>query len=140
VSTTGLSQIDQTVQLTNVWLGELMDILGLDTRAAAYRALRTVLTALRDHLPVNDAAHLAAQLPLLVRGLFYEGWHPAATPVVDRGGEAFYCAVEAAFSRAPEDPEEIIRAVFALLERHVTEGEVDHLKKTLPAGVRRFWN
>lgn len=140
MSTTGLSQIDQAVQHTYVWLGELMDILGLDSRAAAYRSLRTVLTALRDHLPVNEAAHLAAQLPLLVRGLFYEGWHPAGTPIADRGGEAFYASVEAAFARAPEDPEEIIRAVFALLERHVSAGEVEHLKKTLPAGVRRFWN
>jgi hypothetical protein len=30
--------------------------------------------------------HLGAQLPLLVRGIYYEGWHMAGKPTRERGG------------------------------------------------------
>jgi uncharacterized protein (DUF2267 family) len=33
-----------------------------------------MLHALRDRLPPEIAVHLSAQLPMLVRGIYYEGW------------------------------------------------------------------
>ena len=47
-------------------------------RRSAYRALRSVLHVLRDRLTPEQAVHLGAQLPLLVRGIFYDGWRIAA--------------------------------------------------------------
>ena len=47
--------------------------LGTDDRQDAYRAVRGVLHTLRDRLPVEESAQLAAQLPTLLRGVFYEG-------------------------------------------------------------------
>src|SRR5262245_36403346 len=67
----GLDVFDRTLQTTHVWLNELMDSLGSD-RQAAWHVLGAVLHALRDRLPPGLAAHLGAQLPLLVRGLYYD--------------------------------------------------------------------
>jgi uncharacterized protein (DUF2267 family) len=73
MSSTGLEAFDKTLQITHVWLDEIMAELGPD-RQRAYHALRAVLHALRDRWPLNLAAHLGAQLPLLVRGIYYDNW------------------------------------------------------------------
>jgi uncharacterized protein (DUF2267 family) len=69
MSMTGLDVFDRTLQETNVGLKELMEDLHCDDRQKAYLALRAVLHALRDRLPVHEAVQLGAQLPLLVRGI-----------------------------------------------------------------------
>jgi uncharacterized protein (DUF2267 family) len=69
MSFTGLPIFDETVQLSNVWLNELMDELDWDDKKRAYRVLRATLHALRDRLTPHEAAHLGAQLPMLIRSL-----------------------------------------------------------------------
>jgi len=70
---TGLDVFDRTVQAANLWLKELMDALGWDDRYQAYEGLRTTLHALRDRLTLEEMAQLGAQVPLLIRGVYYEG-------------------------------------------------------------------
>ena len=69
MSTTGLPVFDTTVQETNLWLKAIMEGLHTDDRHLAYVALRATLHALRDRIGPENAVHLAAQLPMLVRGL-----------------------------------------------------------------------
>lgn len=99
MSSTGLRTFDSTLQTTNVWLDELMKELGWQERQRAYHALRAVLHTLRDRLPVDEAAHLAAQLPMLIRGIYYEGWHPADKPLKQRNKEQFLAHIAGEFSR-----------------------------------------
>lgn len=66
MSATGLDVFDRTLQTTNIWLDDIMAGLGPD-RHLAWHVLGAVLHALRDRLPLDQAAHLGAQLPLLVR-------------------------------------------------------------------------
>ena len=80
MSSTGLEVFDTTLQETNHWLKLMMGELGTDSRRTAFGALRGALHALRDRIDVDNAAHLGAQMPMLLRGAYYEGWHPAATP------------------------------------------------------------
>ncbi len=140
MNSTGLAQIDHSIHQTNIWLGELMMMLSWNDRANAYRALHTILPLLRSHLPLNEASHLSAQLPLFIRSLFFEGWRPGAEPLKDRSGEDFVAHVGKAFSNVVgAHPSEIITAVFALLARHVTPGEINQVRLALPEGVRRYW-
>jgi uncharacterized protein (DUF2267 family) len=77
MSTTDLEVFDTTVHKTNSWLHELMEELGWSDRHKAYLALRATLHALRDRLTVQGVAQLGAQLPMLIRGFYYEGWVPS---------------------------------------------------------------
>ena len=77
--TTGLDVFDKTVQESNLWLKDLMERLGTYDRHHAYSTLRAVLHGLRDRIGPESAAHLGAQLPMLLRGLYYEGWDPRAS-------------------------------------------------------------
>ncbi len=139
MSATTIKAFDTTLQLTNVWLHELSEEMGTDDRHRAYHALRAVLHALRDRLTVEEVAALGAQLPLLVRGIYYEGWHPRDKPL-KTGREDFLAAIREAFRDDPDvDPERIIRAVLWVLSRHVTAGEIESVKHLLPAKLRSLW-
>jgi len=140
MSNFGLTVFDETAHTTNVWLKDLMDRLGWIDRGHAYRALRTTLHALRDRLPVNTAAAFAAQLPMLVRGFYYEGWRPAQTPSGDRSADEFVRHITDAFRNEPHlNAHEIVVAVFGLLSTHISEGEISHVKKCLPEEIRELW-
>jgi uncharacterized protein (DUF2267 family) len=138
---TGLRAFDSTIHTTHVWLNELTNLLGgPDDSQRAYLALRAVLHALRDRLSVDETACLAAQLPMLVRGFYYEGWHPHGKPLKERKKEEFLAHVRADFRQAPDlDAEQVTRAVFQLLACHVTAGEIEKLKRTLPDEIRSLW-
>jgi uncharacterized protein (DUF2267 family) len=81
--------IDRSVEKAHIWLNELADELGSTDHRYAYRVLRAFLHALRDRLSVDEAAQLAAQLPIFIRGLFYEGWDPSRTPERARDIDSF---------------------------------------------------
>ncbi len=90
---TGLDTFDTTVQESNLWLKDLMERLGTYNRHHAYSTLRAVLHVLRDRIGPDNAAHLGAQLPMLIRGLYYEGWHPSGKPTKERHEGQFLARV-----------------------------------------------
>ncbi len=142
MSAKGLSVFDETLQVTHIWLNELMEEMGWEDRRRAYLGLRLVLQAIRDHLAVDEAVHLGAQLPMLVRGFYYEGWRPSRTPARDRGVDAFLRRIEDGFRQGPGDayidPAELTAAVFAVLRRRVSRGEYDQVLHALPAAIRKL--
>jgi uncharacterized protein (DUF2267 family) len=143
MTATGLDVFDTTVQKTNRWLKDLTEGLGWrekEDRDRAYLALRCTLHALRDRITVQEVAQLAAQLPMLVRGFYYEGWDPTGKPLKDRHREDFLARIESEFRRDEAiDPEQVARAVFALLARKVSEGEIEDVRHGLPAEIRKLW-
>jgi uncharacterized protein (DUF2267 family) len=139
MSATGLEVFDQTLQKTNIWLKEITEHLGPD-RQRAYHALRAVLHTLRDRLTVEEAAHLSAQLPLLIRGIYFEGWHPAHKPTKERTREEFLQQVEARLQGVePINPETATRCVFEVVERNIDRAEAAQVKHMLPGAVRTLW-
>jgi uncharacterized protein (DUF2267 family) len=139
MSATGLEVFDRTLQTTNAWLGEIMLALKVD-RHVAWKALGVVLHALRDRLPVELAAHLGSQLPLLVRGAFYDQYQPAKQPTDWRTLEAFVAAVDERLSDTqPLDPQRAVQAVFVTLSLHIPEGQLGKVRGALPSPLRSFW-
>jgi len=140
MSATGLDVFDKTLQTTNIWLNEITERLGPD-RQVAWKVLSTVLHKLRDRLPMELSAHLGAQLPLLVRGVYYDQFEPGRRPADGDSAEEFTAEVAEWLSDIrPVDPDEAIRAVFAVLSRHVSEGQIAKIREALPKSLSRLWN
>ena len=138
MSATGLDVFDKTLQTTNIWLDEIANRLRPD-RQLAWKVLSVVLHKLRDRLPLNLAAHLSAELPLLVRGVFYDQFEPAKQPT-DWTLEPFVEEVSKWLSDVrPVDPRAAIQAVFSVLSRHVPRGQIENVQGALPADLREFW-
>jgi uncharacterized protein (DUF2267 family) len=131
------SIVARSVEKTNVWLDELAAELGTDDRKAAYEVLRGFLHALRDRLTIEETAQLAAQLPELIRGIYYEGWKPSRTPERYRDIDSF---LERVGREAPLHGETetsyAATAAARVLRRHVSNGEIEDVLATLPASIR----
>ena len=120
---TGIAGLNDAPQVVDDWLEELCHDLQWREKARAYALLHETLHAIRDVLSVTEAADLAAQLPVLVRGIFFEGWSPSGTPVMAGEKADLRNRIEARFADDPlEDPDRAIAAVFDLLRRHVSSG------------------
>jgi uncharacterized protein (DUF2267 family) len=140
MSVTALDVFDTTLQKTHGWLKELMQVLDWQDKHKAYLALRATLHALRDRLTVEEVAQLGAQLPMLTRGFYYEGWDPTDKPVKERKKEQFLARIEQQFRDAdPIHPEQVARAVFMVLANRVTEGEIEDVKQVLPSEIKTPW-
>lgn len=139
MSATGVEAFDQTIATAIPWLNDLSDSLGFNDRDRAYKALRSVLHALRDRLGVNEACHLAAQLPLVLRGTFFEGWHPAGKPLKLHRQE-FLDRIDHDLQHEVMDSDQLCRAVFRTIGRHVSHGEIANIKAALPADLRDLWS
>lgn len=122
-----------TLQSSERWLAQLMKSLGTDDAQLACRVLRATLHLLRDRLIPEEAVQLGAQLPTLLRGLYYEGWVPDRTPR-KLGLEEFLDEVNrrAQDSNPDADPEPAVRAVLATLADHVSPGEMADVRGMLP--------
>ncbi len=132
-----LEVINRSVEKAHIWLGQLADELGTEDRRTAYRVLRAFLHAIRDRLPVEEAAQLAAQMPLLIRGIYYEGWRPAATPVQYRDLDSFLRRVAEEASLAGETEASFAAAAAArVLRRHISEGELADVSAVFPEGLK----
>lgn len=140
MSALGLRLFDKANQDANIWLDDLMDKLDWDDKQRAYRLLRSTLHVLRDRLQMNEAADLASQLPTLIRGIYFEGWHPGRAPTRHKRELTFVAAIEAAFLEDPnDDPVETARAALAVIADHVSKGEIDDVKSGLPPEIKALW-
>ena len=140
MSALGLKIIDESVQQANSWINEVNDRTGWDNKQRAYRLLRAVLHAVRDHLGPGEAAQLAAQMPVIIRGIYYDGWNPSKTPVKERSKAGFLAQVEPAFRTDPlGDAEAAVAAVFDVLDNRISEGEMQHVRASFSRHIRELF-
>lgn len=134
-----LAVFDTTVNETNRWLQALQEEICCDRREA-YSVMRAVLHALRDRLSPEGAMRLAAQLPLLLKGVFVEGWRPGDTPVRTHTATAFVARV--AGELPPDfvpDPAYATRAAIKVLWSHMHGGAIEKARGEVPADIRELW-
>jgi uncharacterized protein (DUF2267 family) len=139
VSSTGLEVFDETLHKTNTWLRDIGQELSVD-RHGAYQVLRAALHCLRDRLTIHEAADLGDQLPMLVRGIYYEAWHPAGKPNKIRSRDEFLAGITTRIAMKQSiDAEKAARAVFRTLENHISLGEIRDVISVLPEKIRTLW-
>ncbi len=139
MASTGLKAIDTTIEKTNIWLKEIMENLETDDRHRAYLALTAVIHALRDRLPADEVVQLGAQLPMLIRGLYYDGWDVKCEPI-KHDKSSFLQYIRNQFRQDPNlDAEMLARAVLKVISHRVAEGEIQNVKGVLPKDLRELW-
>jgi uncharacterized protein (DUF2267 family) len=127
------------IQTMQEWLKELKESGELADQAAAYKVLRAVLHQLRDRLTVEEAADFGAQLPLMVRGLYFEHWRPHKVPRKIRSKAAFLDELSTEILPHTYPVDWAVSTVFGLLARHCDPGEIDDVKGQLPDEIKELW-
>lgn len=134
-----LQDLHVAVAETEAWVDDVTRRLGWHDRERAYLALLATLHALRDILPRDEAIYVGAQLPALLRGLYYEGWHPGARPAA-RSRSAFLQRIHDSVHRDPGiDVEEVARVVFAALAARLPASELEGAKVATPEPLHNLW-
>ena len=140
MASTGLEVFDRTLQTTNAWLDDIMEELGPD-RHLAWHALGSVLHAVRDRLPLELAVHLGAQLPLLVRGLYYDQWHVGGQPAGWHTLDDFLNVVaDGLHGSRPVNVRDVAGSTLLVLAEHIDVGQLDKIISALPRELRAFWH
>lgn len=140
MSTKELEVIDHTAHLAHEWIAELTDRLDWTSRRDAMRLLRATLSAVRDHLGHSELAQFGAQMPILIRGMYYEGWVPAATPVKERHLTDFLARIENQIGEVREyRGVEDVSTVLKLLNARISQGEVSDVRAGLPGEIKDIW-
>ncbi len=135
-----LDPFQTTLQKTDTWFKELMEELHTEDVNSSYRTMRAVLHALRDRLIPSEAADLAAQMPMLLRGLYYEGWTPSDKPTRERSLQEFLDSIQEKLQPAVDpEPQRAARSVFSVLERQITGGEIKDVREMLPKDFQTLW-
>ncbi len=127
-----------TIQKTEKILGDIETELGWESRQHSYKALRSVLQALRDRLPLEEAVDLGSELPMLVRGFYFEGWRPSKIPqkmskkeFLERVEEDMFFLNKVSLE-GEKNVEEIVKGVLRVLNRHISPGEEENIRSVLP--------
>ncbi len=127
-----LDVINRTVGKTYEWIALTGERADMDDAHDAYQVLRSVLHALRDRLDANVAAHLAAQMPVLVKGMFFDGWDPSRAPQRTSLDEFLTRIEREAGLKGTSAAEDALRAVTSVLWDELGPGSIDHLLAVLP--------
>ncbi|RIV41377.1 DUF2267 domain-containing protein [Micromonospora radicis] len=134
------SAVESSVDKTNLILKDIEQAYGWPKaqRNQSYAALRTVLHLLRDRLPVQESVEFSAQLPMLVRGIYFDGWQPQDVPIKLNRDDFLY-EVRQGFPYDVEGgPERVVQVVLDTLRRHITQGEWDDVRANMPADLAQI--
>lgn len=133
---TGIDAVEKTIQKTNEWIKEVEAGLGWEDRHFAFQAIRAVLHILRDRLPLAVAIHLGDQLPILVRGVYYENWSPTRGHVVVRNADELAALLQVDFPKEYNlDALRMARTVGGVLKAHISDGEYRIIQANLPESI-----
>jgi len=136
---TAIENLTSAASAAEDWIDDLMRRLGWHDRQRVYLALLATLHALRDCLGRDEAVYLGAQLPALLRGLYYEGWHPGARATA-RTRSVFLERIHDGVHRDPAiDPEQVARAVMAQLSARLPAAELEDAKAATPKALHNLW-
>ena len=122
----------------NVWLRSFIDLAGIrNDKELAWALFGAGLHVLRDRLPPTVAIHLGAQLPSLIRGLYFANWSLGKRPTKERHKKAFLGHIEEAAENS--NAERIARATFGVLRERIDAGEVAKVLQHLPRELQQLW-
>jgi uncharacterized protein (DUF2267 family) len=134
---TKVTALDHAIDAAHTWINDVAKEFDTEDREFAYRVLRAWLHTLRDRLTVEASAHFAAQLPDLIRGIFYQAWNPNAVP--DKyDAEAYAVRFSREANIALDDVGKAAAATTAAALHHLPVAQMDKALCQLPTEIRKI--
>lgn len=135
---TGIRSLDRAVHQARQWLNDVQSELGWPDEDRVYSATKAVIKTLRDRLTVEEAHHLSAQLPMLMRGFYFEGYNPTNKPLDIESREEFYQKVREYFGAEPLDAEKATKAVLKTLDSKIG-GQMEDIRYNMPKDIQKIF-
>ncbi len=136
----GFSSIDKSTQKTKEWLHDVQSELGWEDENEVYISFRAVIQTLRDRLPVDEAIEFGDELPMVMKGIYYEGYTPRNKPEKIKNQAQFFEKVQEKSPRREIKTEEATKCVFSTLQKKLSGGgELDKVKHNLPKDLQKLW-
>lgn len=115
--------------------------------ARASRIVRTVLHGVRDAMMPGEAADVMSQLPLVVKGVFADGWKIGPHPKRFHSEQEFidYLRESAGGAAArdfgnDQELKSLVKEVIGVLEEdYWSEGQVRQIRQVLPEKLRTLF-
>ncbi|CAN5465911.1 DUF2267 domain-containing protein [soil metagenome] len=136
-------QFDEYAKRGKSFVDEIAKELGTQDTDRAGRMLRCVLRALRNRMTVEESFQLIGQLPMSIKGIYVDGWKVRMAPgkfnhIGEFRSEVMkeddYAALKDFYYDGAVD--DAIKAVFRVLSRHVSAGEMENVISVLPGELR----
>ncbi len=142
MSKNGLESFDRTLEKTHKFFNDVAEATEVDDKQIVFIGVKAVLHALRDRIPLVEAAQLGSQLPVLLAGFYYQGWKPAATSTKERSIDTFLAKIKNNLPEKvyPTGIETLTRGVFTILSKYAIPGEIDDVVNMLPQDVQSLWS
>lgn len=114
-----------------------------DSTKSTIRTLKAVFTVLRRRLSIEESFDLVSQLPYLLKAMYVDGWKPGADTKKIKNDSEFIVEVlntdqlnkQRDFG-TPQEVERRVRAVFKVIQEHVSSGEIEDIKSCMPQAMR----
>lgn len=109
----------------------------------AGRILRSVFHVLRDVISKEESLQLISQFPMALKSVYVDGWtlkkpqehirhiDDFLTAVVKKDSPGGYCSF-----KSKKEAKHAIEAVFKVLKKHVSKGEIEDIRDTLPLELK----
>lgn len=135
--------VGKYVEETHLFLNKLAEELGNpeDTDTAA-RIVVAVFSGLRDRIPTEESFHLMSQLPLILKGVYVDGWDVSKEIKKSSNLTEFIEEVRSHNPRTQardfgtdEQALERIQLVIQALRDYLSDGQIEHLKNSFPKNI-----
>lgn len=109
----------------------------------AARVTVAVLHTLREKISVEESIHLISQLPLILKGVYVDGWDITREFMSEANTlEEFLDEIREHAPRTAErdfgdnrQTRENVMAVLRVMRSYVSEGEMNHIKQQMPKSI-----
>lgn len=138
-------ELEKYLHETNDYINQLAEDLGHpEERQRVMIIWRAVMHTIRDRIQVSESLDLISPLPMILKGMYVNGWKYHETPPYDYESlEQMKTQVKALQNKYGESDfdwskgtDEIISITLDSLERYVTEGQMEHIRNQLPREVQ----
>lgn len=137
-----VTAFERTLHKSHQWIKEIHQELDWMSADSVYHLLRAVLHTIRDQLSTNEAAHFSAQLPLLLRGTFFECWNPASNNPKGLGKVDFFESIRFHIGRVNRpiiNLEDGVTIVLRVIFNHVSPGEMNDIIHSSRPSLRKYY-